>query len=215
MIKEKDYSKYKLIPIEKVYYAFYQTKKKQMYFNEIREITGMSISSLQNALLKLELSNGVIKIKKKGNVFYQLDYKEYIILNFTRFDLIRLSKLNRNIKIPLQEFLDKINNIAFVLLFGSASKGEEKKGSDIDLLIVTNHYEENELNEKYQKEIKNKIETIKKSVNAKSLHPLSLVFVNQKEFKDRKDYLLEEAKKTGFCIYNQQQYYKEALNNEN
>ena len=52
-----------------------------MYFNEIREITGMSISSLQNALLKLELSNGVIKIKKKGNVFYQLDYKEYIILS--------------------------------------------------------------------------------------------------------------------------------------
>ncbi|MDP2925549.1 MAG: nucleotidyltransferase domain-containing protein [Nanoarchaeota archaeon] len=212
---EKDYSKYKLIPIEKVYYAFYQTKKKQMYFNEIRDKTGMSISSLQNALLKLERLNGVIKIKEKGNVFYQLDYKHYIILNFIKFDLIKFSNLNRNIKIPLQEFLDKINNVAFVILFGSASIGQEKKSSDIDLLIVTNFYEETELNEKYQKEIKNKLESIKKSVNAKSLHPLNLVFVNEKEFKDRKDYLLLEAKKTGFCVYNQQQYYKEVLNNEN
>lgn len=212
---EKDYSKYKLIPIEKVYYAFYQTKKKQMYFNEIREKTRMSISSLQNALQKLEMMNEIIKIKKKGNVFYELNNKDYIVLNFTKFDLIKFNDLNRNIKIPLKEFLDKINNIAFVLLFGSASTGQEKKASDIDLLIVTNHYEDNDLNEKYQKEIKSYIETIKKSVNAKSLYPLNIALVNQKEFKDRKDFLLDEAKKTGFCIYNHQEYYREVLSNEN
>jgi predicted nucleotidyltransferase len=205
----------KLIPIEKVYFAFYQSKKKKMYFNEIREKTKMSISSMQNALVKLERLNGIKKIKEKGNVFYELDYKDYIILNFTKFDLMRFNDLNRNIKIPLKEFLDKINNVAFVLLFGSSSRREEKKASDIDLLIVTNYYEEKELNEKYQKEIKCKIEAIKKSVNAKSLHPLSLAFVNENEFKERKDYLLDEAKKTGFCIYNHQQYYNEVLKNEN
>ena len=41
-----------------------------------------------------------------------------------------------------------------------------------------------------------------------------MVFVDEKEFKYRKDYLLEQAKETGFCIYNQQYYYNEMLKDE-
>ena len=211
---ENEIIKTELTPTEKIYYVFYQTKKKQMYFNEIRVKTKMSISSLQNVLSKLEKNNEITKIKEKGNVFYNLKDRDSIALNFTKFGIQKFNNLNRNVKIPLKEFLEKINNISFILFFGSASIGQEKKGSDIDLLIVAYYFEEKELNEKYKKEIKINIEQIKKSVNAKSLYPLNLVFVDEKEFQMRKDYLLDEAKKTGFCIYNQQKYYKEVLNNE-
>lgn len=68
--------KLKLTPTEKVYNTFYQTKKRQMYFNEIKEKTQMSISSLQNALSKLEKNNEITRIKQKGNVFFKLKNKD-------------------------------------------------------------------------------------------------------------------------------------------
>jgi len=207
--------KNELNPIERVYLTFYNSKKKTMYFNEIREKAKMSISSLQNVLLRMDKSKEIIKNKEKSNTFYSLKSKEKITLNFTKFDIQKLDSLNIDIKIPLKSFLEQINNISFITLFGSASRGEEKKDSDIDLLIALNHFENNRLNELYQKEIKEQIEQIKRKVNAKSLHPLSIVLINEKDYKDRKDYLLDEAKKTGFCIYNHELYYKETLNNEN
>jgi predicted nucleotidyltransferase len=207
--------KNELNPIERVYLTFYNSKKKTMYFNEIREKAKMSISSLQNVLLKMDKSKEITKNKEKSNTFYSLKSKERQYLNFTKFDIQKSNSLNINIQIPIKEFLDKINNISFVLLFGSASRGEEKKESDMDLLIVMNHFEDKQLNQLYQKEIKEKIEQIKRKVNAKSLHPISIVLIDEKEFKERKDYLLEEAKKTGFCIYNHEIYYQETLKNEN
>ncbi|MDP1728920.1 MAG: nucleotidyltransferase domain-containing protein, partial [archaeon] len=146
--------KNELSPIERVYFTFYNSKKKTMYFNEIREKAKMSISSLQNVLLKMDKSKEIIKNKEKSNTFYSLKSKEKIALNFTKFDIQKLDSLNINIKIPLNDFLGQINNISFITLFGSASKGEEKKDSDIDLLIVTNHFEDKPLNELYQKKIK-------------------------------------------------------------
>lgn len=207
--------KIKLNPIERVYYSFYISKKERMYFNEIREKTKMSISSLQNAFIKLEKSGEIIKIREKANTFYTLKNKKIIFLHFTNFDIQRLENLNRNVKIPIKEFINKTKKIAFIILFGSASIGQEKKGSDIDLLIVLHHFENKKLNEMYQKEIKEMVEQIKKTINAKSLYSFSLVFIDEEEFKTRKDYLLNEAKKTGFCIYNQQNYYEETLKNEN
>lgn len=206
---------YEVNPTEKVYLAFYNSKKKAMYFNEIREKTKMSISSLQNAILKLEKAGEVSKIKETGHIFYSLKDKEEITLNFTKFDIKKLNSLNRDVKIPVKELTEQINNISFVMLFGSTSKGEEKKSSDIDILLVSHYFENERLNDLYQQEIKKEIEKIKKGVNAKSLYPISIIIVNEREFKERKDYLLDEAKKTGFCIYNHELYYKEVLKNEN
>ena len=202
----------KLSPAERVYYAFYSSKKKRLYFNEMRASLKMSISSLQNALKKLEKNREIEKNKEKGNVFYSLKNKEIKALNFAKFDIQRIENLNINVKIPIKEFLEKTRNVAFILLFGSSSRKEEKRGSDIDLLIVTYYFEDKKLNEIYQKEIRKKIEEIKKIVNAKSLYLLSIAFVDENEFSTRKDYMLDEAKKTWICVYNQTDYY---LKNEN
>jgi len=194
-----------------VYFAFYSSKKKAMYFNEIRDKVKMSISSLQNAIKRMEKSKEISSLREKANIFYNLKDKESIALNFSKFDIQKFNNLDFNVTLPLKDFINKISNVAFILLFGSASREEEKKGSDIDLLIVTYNFSE-EINKIYNKKIKEEIEEIRKSVH--SIYHLSTVFVNEKEFKDRKDYLLEQAKETGFCIYNQQYYHKEILKDE-
>jgi len=198
-------------PKERVYLAFYNSKKQRMYFNEIREKANMSISSLQNAISKLEKTGEMEKSKEKSNTFYTLKNEEMIGLNFARFDIHKLNNLNVNVKMPLKEFLEQVQGVAFIILFGSSSIGAEKKGSDIDMLVVLYNFGNEKLNGIYQKEAKDKIGQIKKRVDAKSLYPLSLVFIDEQEFKTRRDYLLDEAKKTGFCIYNQQYYYRENL----
>lgn len=204
----------KLKPEEKIYYSFYTTRKESMYFSEIRRIAGMSISSLQNVLLKMEKNKEIEKKKEKANTFYCLKNKEFIGLNFAKFDILKIDELNLDVRLPVKEFIEKIpRQIAFVLLFGSASRKEEKKGSDIDLLVVLDKFENFKLQEQYEKEVKKEINETKKKVDAKSLYPLSILSVNEKEFFERKDYLLDEAKK-GFCIFNQSQYYKD-LENEN
>jgi len=204
-----------LNPVERVYYAFYISKKREMYFNEIRAKTGMSISSLQNVISKLDKSGETIRRKEKANTFYMLNDKRIIALHFTKFDMIKLDNLHRNIKIPVSEFLGKIGRVAFILLFGSASRGEEKKGSDIDVLVVTYKFEDGNLDGLYKKEIKRNFERAKKLADAKSLYPLSLAFVDEEEFTTRKDYLLEEGGKTGLCIYNNLNYYRMVFNYEN
>lgn len=188
-----------------------------MYFSEIKRITARSISSLQNVLVKMEENKETEKKKEKANTFYCLKNKELIGINFAKFDILRFDELKLDVRLPVKEFIEKMpQQVAFTILFGSASRKEEKKGSDIDLLVVLNKFENAQLQEKYEKEMKKEINEIKKKVDAKSLYALSILFVNEKEFFERKDYLLDEAKK-GFCIFNQLRYYREVfkIGNEN
>jgi len=75
-------------------------------------------------------------------------------------------------------------------------------------LVVLHKFEEANLNKLYFKEMKASLEELKKKINSRSIYPLNIIYVNEEEFKYKKDYLLEQAKETGFCIYNHQNYYK-------
>lgn len=199
-----------LSPIEKVYHAFYLSKKEKIYFNELREISRLSISSLQNVLAKLEERREILKMKEKGNVFYSLIKKEEIALKFTKFDILRFNELNLGIKIPLKDFLEQApKQIEFILLFGSASRKQEKQESDIDLLVILQKFSDEKLQNFYEKEIKEKCEAVREKVNSRSNHPLSLAFIDSKEFKISKDPLIMQAKETGFPIFGNFQHYNE------
>lgn len=205
----------KLTPLEKVYSAFYYSKKKSMYFSEIRDKAKLSTSSLQNVLLKLKKLNYIDELKEKANTFYSLKSNETKIRIFMKLDYQRLNSLNLNVKVPLKEFLSSIEKVSFALLFGSSSRKEEKNGSDIDLLVVLYHFQNSALQELYKKEIKYTLEELKKSANSKSIYPINLIFVDEEEFRNKKDYLLEQAKTTGFCVHNNENYYSILLKNEN
>jgi len=125
-------------PEDKVYKAYFISKKNVLYFNEIKELSKLSDSSLVNTLNKLVKLDILHREKTKSNTFYKINNKKIFALKFSEIAFEKFSSLNVNIKIPLKNFLKNLpSNIYLIVLFGSASKGEERKESDIDLLIIS------------------------------------------------------------------------------
>lgn len=180
---------------EKIFAAFYGLKKQKVYYNQIKEYSNLSHSSLQNALKKLLERKILFEEKTKSNVFYSIRNKKLVSLKFSEIALQKFSELNIGVRIPLQNFLSDLpQDIFSVILFGSASRKEEQKGSDIDLLIVTN--------EKHDfKQQKDDAELISK-------YPLSLFECSIQEFIESKDPVILQARKTGFPIFKEQNFFE-------
>jgi len=183
---------------ERIYKAYLDLKKDKLYFNQLKEKTGLSNSSLQNALNKL-IKEKTLKIEKtKSNTFYKIKNKKVFSIKFSEIAHKKFEKLNIEIKSPLRNFVNRLpKNIFTVVFFGSASKGEEQKNSDIDLLVVSNK--------------KENLESLKREINNISNYPLSIFNCTTKQFEQAKDYVIIQAKKTGFPIYHEQNFYEEIL----
>lgn len=183
---------------EKVYEAYLGLRQSKLYFNQIKEHTGLSNSSLQNVLDKL-MKNGILKLNKtKSNTFYQIKNKKIFSLKFSEIALNKFEALNLEVKSPLRNFLKEIpNHIFSIVLFGSASKKEEQKGSDIDVLIIEDK--------------KTDLESLRKEINNLSNHPLSIFQCSTGQFRKNKDPVIIQAKKTGFPIYKEQNFYEVLL----
>ncbi|MEA2003531.1 MAG: ArsR family transcriptional regulator [archaeon] len=191
----------KKTPINKIYLAFYQSKRHRLYYNQLKEHTGLSDSSVQNALKKLKETREIKQIKEKSNTYYQLKNKDMIRTTFTIFDYEKLESLDIDIKTPLKQFVSlKPKEDAFVIFFGSASRDMYKKNSDIDLLVILNSFENKRLKELYEKETKNSFEKLKEKINASSIYPINIIYADIDKYKKNNDRVVTEAKNTGFCI---------------
>ena len=99
----------------------------------------------------------------------------------------------------MKNFLEKMPHYIFtVVLFGSTSKGEEQKESDIDILIVIDK--------------KTDFESLKREINNSSNYPLSIFKCSIDQFIKNKDPVIIQAKKSGFPIYGEQNFYGVLLN---
>ena len=185
-------------PEDKIYQAYFESKKSTLYFNEIKELSKLSDSSLTNTLNKLLKNNTLIQEKTKSNTFYNIKDKKLFALKFSEIAMQKFNDLNPNVKVPLRNFLkNSPQDIYTVVLFGSASRKEEQKDSDIDLLIVTNK--------------KADLTKNKKEAEVTSKHPLSLFNATITQFKNNKDDVIIQARKTGFPIYKEQNFYEVIL----
>jgi predicted nucleotidyltransferase len=184
----------------KIYNSYLNMNKNQLYFRELQELTNSSSSSIQNSLNKLVKSKILEKNKTKSNTFYKIKNKKIFSLKFSEIAYNKFQNLNIGVKIPLSNFISKIpNNIYTVILFGSTSKKEETNKSDIDILIVSN----NEYNFNFEK--------LKKEINISSNYPISIFKCNINEFNENKDQIIIQARKTGFPIYHEQNFYEVIL----
>jgi len=183
---------------EKVYEAYLKSKQGKLYFNQIKEYTNLSNSSLQNVLNKL-VEEGILKLNKtKSNTFYQINNKKQFTLKFSEIAAQKFDKLNIGVKNPLKDFIRKIPKTVFtIVLFGSASTKEEQDGSDIDLLIVLDS--------------KINLEEIRDDVEAASKYPISIFECSSSQFLEGRDHVIIQAKKTGFPIYKEQNFYEVIL----
>jgi predicted nucleotidyltransferase len=193
----------------KVFRAFYDSKNRWLYFSELRKKTGLSNSSLQNILNKLEKRGKLEKDKKTSNIFFRIKSDE-IPLIFSQIDKEKFDKLNNEVRIPLKNWLKEIpKGIEFILLFGSSSRKQEKEGSDIDLLVGVYKFNNEKLQKLYEKQIKQSINNLTKKINSESIYPLKVIFTNTDTFKTTGDYLIKQARETGFPIFGNLQYYKQ------
>ncbi len=182
----------------KIYEAFYEEKENKLYYNQIKEITQLSHSSLQNILERLTKLNLLKLIKTKSNTFYEINNKKHFTLKFSEIATKRFNELNIGIKTPLKYFLKDIpKEIYTIVLFGSTAIKEEQKGSDIDLLIVSNS--------------KINIDSNKKEAEITSKYPFSIFPTTIKQFIENRDDIIIQARKTGFPIYKEQNFYEVIL----
>jgi predicted nucleotidyltransferase len=194
---------------EKIFAAFYTAKKDRLYFNELKLLTRLSNSSLQNALARLLKEKILIKEETKGNVFYLLFDKKSSALAFAKIDLAKFEGLHRNVRIPLNDFIRIIpKSVVTILLFGSSARKEEKKESDIDLLCIMHSYNDPSLQKIYEKEIITEMEAAKKEIQTRSAHAINMAFATIEDVKEGRDHLIKQAKETGFPLCNQQLYYE-------
>ena len=197
-------------PEEKIYFAFYETKKKMLYYNQIKEHTGLSDSSLQNALKKL--NKEMASIREKANTFYLLKDKAKAKIRFTLFDCEKLERLNMDVKVPVKRFLAEMpKSVSFVILFGSASRKQEKDGSDIDLLVVMHSFKSKKLQKLYEDEIKAAFEQMEEKISASSIYPLNIFYTTRNSYLKDDDRVAVEAKQSGFCIVGNMDYYEVML----
>ena len=185
-------------PEDKVYKAYFESKKSTLYFNEMKELSKLSDSSLSNTLNRLTESGTLSQEKTKSNTFYKIKDKKFLALKFSEIAIQKFNSLNINIKVPLRNFLKNIpEDICTIILFGSSSRKEETKESDIDLLIISN---------KKANFTKNK-----KEAEITSKHPLSIFNATISQFTENKDQVIIQARKTGFPIHKEQNFYEVIL----
>ncbi len=193
---------------QKIYKAFYDVKNIWLYFSELRKKTGLSNSSLQNVIAKLEKEKKLEVDKKTSNVFFRINQKE-VPLIFAQIDKEKFESLNTEVRIPLRNWLKEITAVEFILFFGSASRKKEKEDSDIDILVVLHKFEDKKLQDLYEKQIKQEINDLTKKINSESIYPLKVIFTTGDNFKTTKDHLIKQAGETGFPIFGNLQYYEQ------
>jgi len=199
--------------IDKIYRAYYTSKKMSICFTELKELTALSNSSLQNSLKKFEVEKQMKKIKERANTFYALKNSKKTVFKFSEIDVERFQKLNRNVRAPILELIEYCpKQISFILLFGSASRKKETEESDIDLMVVTHSFEDLDLKKRYIDEINNGLEYAKSKAEVLSIYPISIVAVDIDFFMTSGDHLVEQAKLTGFPVFGHQNYHEVVLN---
>lgn len=194
-----------------IYETYFNSKQNKLYFNQLKELTNLSNSSLQNVIKKL-IENRELNVNKtKSNVFYELTDK-FKAFEFTRISLQKIEDLSINVRVPIKDFISKFRkNVFTVLFFGSASCGNEKKGSDLDLMIVLDKFVDLKLQKLYEKEIRKTSEILKDELNTRTNYPFSLIIVSYDDFYKNEDFLIREARNTGFSIFMQINYYSEVI----
>lgn len=164
------------------------------YFNEIYEKTEIkSKNNLSKNLNSLTINKILIKEEKKANTYYSINYTNKIsiailsLINKTKFE-----KLPFNVKKGIFDCLLLIKP-RIGILFGSFSKNNYGKESDIDLLFFDGLIEQKE-----------KIKEISKNYGIK----ISPTFMKFKEF-NLKSESLKHIFKSGYPLIGEEYFYNE------
>lgn len=163
--------------------AFLHSPSVEKYGREIEREIGISHEQVVR-YLKAVAGEGIIFSEKKGRqIFYWLNKKNSTLPKILAFlEMERCRKFlsdNRTYTVLLHDLKSDILSevgevIQFILLFGSVSRGDARRNSDVDLLFVTS----------FNSEIKEKIEKIiekRAKITGRSISPQVVTMSDLKE----------------------------------
>ena len=202
---------------------FFLKPTKPKYIREVAKDCVLSYERVQHYLKELEKVKAVFS-KTKGKIKeYEVNRKHELILKvFSLLEMERRQKFyqkNSRLRVWLQNAVKEIvsedsarktvgksiADIKFILLFGSAARGDAKIGSDIDLLIAVKNKDSNF--EKYINEI------VKKKINALTGKKFSMHIIDIEELriKWRKEPVYATLWLDHIILYGDENFWKEVL----
>lgn len=116
---------------EELLTLYFTTPNKKYYLRELERILNFSVGNIRRELIKLE-STGLFLSENKGNLVYYYLNKSYPLFKELKSIIFKTSGAPK----MLQNTLKKFDGIDRAFIYGSFAKGEEREGSDIDLLII-------------------------------------------------------------------------------
>ena len=133
-----------LNPEFKLLNAFLNNPSKELYAREIERLTKTNHERAGVYLAGLVTQKALLREKKGKQVFYRLNKQNELVqeaLSFAELErkiqFVKTSQIGFIVKDTVSEVLKEYRpHIYFILLFGSAARGQQREQSDIDLLFV-------------------------------------------------------------------------------
>jgi len=106
---------------------------KELHQRELARLSGLAIRTLQNEVAKLEGVDLLVS-RRDGNRLYFRANTNHPIYPELHGIAIKTAGLNERIA----DALTGLDGISVAFIYGSIASGEEKAGSDIDLMVIGN-----------------------------------------------------------------------------
>ncbi len=116
---------------EELLVLYFTNPNKKYYLRELERILSFSVGNIRRELIKLG-STGLFLRENKGNLVYYYLNKSYPLFKELRGIIFKTSGAPK----ILHNVLEKFDDIDRAFIYGPFTKGKERKGSDIDLLII-------------------------------------------------------------------------------
>jgi len=105
--------------------------EKEFYLRELARRISEPTNAVSRELEKLERAGLLIKERKANLLYFQANKKSQIY-----GELKAMILKTEGAGTALREELGKIGKVRFAFIYGSTARGEERAGSDIDLMII-------------------------------------------------------------------------------
>ena len=133
---------------------YFTNPNKKYYLRELERILDYSVANIRRELIKLEKA-GLFQSENQGNHLYYYLNKSYPLFDELKSIIFKTSGVPK----LLHDALSNFKAISHAFIYGSFAKEEERKDSDIDLMIIGKINEDklidelNKLEKKLQREI--------------------------------------------------------------
>jgi len=185
----------------KILKMFYHNGNSPVHLRGISRSTRLNENSTSRFLNSLTNSKVLISRKNKISRNFFISEK-FVKVIFSFFDFEKFENLDYSRKKAVEDYLFSINKKPLCLiLFGSTSRGNSKKNSDLDILEINDS--------------KEKVLPIIKKIESQRGVRLQVMRVSQDNLKDfsKEDKVFMSAVETGFPIFGTDFFYK-ILKNE-